>query len=161
MNINQFAESRGESRQAVSMYIQRHPEMFEGHISYVGKSAILDEIAMEHLEKKYPLKAEIVNPDEDYKALSKDYRDLVKANQELVKENIKLHKQIEEIQKELVSGQAAQLMLDDTRANYERLLKNAESWSEIYEQKTEQIMELREELLIEKNKSWWDRLWKK
>lgn len=54
MNITQFAETHNIKYEAVSMYISRHKELFEGHIIITGKYKILDNKAIEILEKQYP-----------------------------------------------------------------------------------------------------------
>lgn len=61
MNLSQFAQSRGLKQQTVSAYVQRHPEIFNGHISRNGKNKILDGEAISRLEEKYPLpQAELI-----------------------------------------------------------------------------------------------------
>lgn len=55
MNITEFSESRSIKVQAVSNYISRHPELFEGHTTKEGNLTILDDAALELLDKKYPL----------------------------------------------------------------------------------------------------------
>ena len=55
MNITEFSESRNIKVQAVSNYISRHPKLFDGHTSKEGNLTILDDAALELLDKKYPL----------------------------------------------------------------------------------------------------------
>ena len=54
LNIKQFAETHNIKYEAVSMYISRHKELFEGHIIITGKYKILDNEAIKILEKQYP-----------------------------------------------------------------------------------------------------------
>ena len=55
MNISEFAASRSVATQAVSKYINRHPELFDGLVSRDGKNVVLSDAALEKLDKVYPL----------------------------------------------------------------------------------------------------------
>lgn len=77
MIITEFLEGRTVERQAVTRYIERHPEEFNGHISKKGREIDLDDIAIAILDKKYPLAKPIqvingVDP-EEYNMLQKKY----------------------------------------------------------------------------------------
>lgn len=55
MNLTEFAVSRGIKHSALCMYINRHPELFDGHLEKTSKGSILDDAAYEILDKKYPV----------------------------------------------------------------------------------------------------------
>lgn len=55
MLLKEFAEQRGQKPDTVAAYIREHSEEFEGHTSMIGKQKNLDEVAVEILDKKYPL----------------------------------------------------------------------------------------------------------
>lgn len=54
MFLTDFAAARGLKANTVAVYINNHPEIAE-HTSMVGKFKVLDEVAIELLDKKYPL----------------------------------------------------------------------------------------------------------
>lgn len=55
MNTTDFANSRNVQPQTVMKYIYRHKQTFKGHVKKVDRLTILDEVAIEILDKKYPL----------------------------------------------------------------------------------------------------------
>lgn len=55
MKITEFLQGRNVERQAVTRYINRHDEMFKNHVKKDGKELDLDMVAIEALEKIYPL----------------------------------------------------------------------------------------------------------
>lgn len=55
MNIKEFAESHNQHHRTVSIYIKRHPELFDGHVEDLENQKILDDNAIKILEKQYPL----------------------------------------------------------------------------------------------------------
>lgn len=56
MKISEFLQGRSVARQAVTRYINRHDEIFINHVKKDGKELDLDMVAIEALEKIYPLK---------------------------------------------------------------------------------------------------------
>lgn len=54
MKVLEFIQGRYVQHQAVLRYINRHNNLFKGHIKRVGKELILDDIAVKILENKYP-----------------------------------------------------------------------------------------------------------
>ena len=56
MKLIDFCSIRTIQVQTVSRYIERHPELFEGHVSKDGQYSVLDEIAENILAEKYPIK---------------------------------------------------------------------------------------------------------
>lgn len=59
MTITEFARSRNEQVNTVSKYIREHSE-FEGHVTSKGKQRILDDVAIELLDVKYPLPKPVI-----------------------------------------------------------------------------------------------------
>ena len=55
MKISEFLQGRSVARQAVTRYINRHDETFKNHVKKEGKELDLDMVAIEALEKIYPL----------------------------------------------------------------------------------------------------------
>lgn len=55
MYLREFAEQRGQNPATISQYIRDHAAEFEGHTSMDGKQKVLDEVAIQLLDKKYPL----------------------------------------------------------------------------------------------------------
>lgn len=55
MFLQDFIAERNIKQSAASMYIKRHEEEFDGHISIKEGKSWLDEIAIELLSKKYPV----------------------------------------------------------------------------------------------------------
>lgn len=110
MNISEFAESRNLQSQTVSIYIRRHPEQFDGHTSRDGKSVELDEVALDLLDKAYPLPqpVEIIKDTEILKALSATQRELTEAQKVI----ISLQAQIQEKSDLISAAQANQLLLE-------------------------------------------------
>lgn len=103
MNLADFASQHNVQRDAVAQYIRRHPEEFRGHTSNQGKKLILDEVAIELLEKKYPLRPiEVV---EDVATL----RELAEAHKALAAANAKLA----ELQGHAAALEATKILLED------------------------------------------------
>lgn len=55
LKISEFLQGRSVARQAVTRYINRHDEIFKNHVKKDGKELDLDMVAIEALEKAYPL----------------------------------------------------------------------------------------------------------
>lgn len=55
MKITAFAKVRGISSDAVTTYIRRHKDDFEGHTWVTGNAMHMDEVAERLLDEKYPL----------------------------------------------------------------------------------------------------------
>lgn len=54
MKVLEFIQGRYVQHQAVLRYINRHNNLFSGHIKRVGKELILDDTAVSILANKYP-----------------------------------------------------------------------------------------------------------
>lgn len=92
MTITEFATSRGVSAQTVSIYMQRHKAAFDKHKQRDGKSVILDDVALQMLDKIYPVPApvEVV---EDVETM----RQLIAAQQTIIQLQDTINKQMAEI----------------------------------------------------------------
>ncbi|PHU34084.1 hypothetical protein [Pseudobutyrivibrio ruminis] len=145
MTITEFAESRQVQPQAISRYIGRHPEKFNGHTEKKGKTVELDDIALELLEKKYPMPAP-VQIIEDTESRQK----LIKA-QELI---IQLQDKLMDAQSQIAEAEATKILLEDKNAQIEKYELTEANYKK-------QIDELLEELSKEKSKTWIDKLFKK
>ncbi len=95
--VSDFAEERNIDRNAVTQYIRRHPEMFEGHTKISGNSLVFDNDALELLDKKYPLPKPAIVVDgvshEEYEELQRklsDAKDIIMKMQSALAENDKL-----------------------------------------------------------------------
>lgn len=109
--VSDFAESRGVDRNAVTQYIRRHPEIFEGHTQVESMRMYFDDVAMEHLDKKYPLPSPVeVIPDTKS-------RELLLAEQQktimLQDELMKLKDQLHETQLKLTKQESSMMLLED------------------------------------------------
>ncbi len=109
--VSDFAESRNVDRNAVTQYIRRHPELFEGHTQVESQRMYFDDKAMEYLDKKYPLPAPVeVIPDTRS-------RDLLVAEQQktimLQEDLMKLKDQLHDTQLQLTKKESSMLLLED------------------------------------------------
>lgn len=109
--VSDFAESRGVDRNAVTQYIRRHSEIFEGHTQVESMRMYFDDAAMEYLDKKYPLPSPVeVIPDTKS-------RELLLAEQQktimLQDELMKLKDQLHETQLKLTKQESNMLLLED------------------------------------------------
>lgn len=111
MNISQFALSRNLKYQTVSIYIKRHPELFDGHLHRVSKSLELDDAALALLEKKYPDPTQLSVMDG---VPTDEHLRVVKALEQAQDEIIRL-------QNELRDLSSAQLLLEDRERQLEDL----------------------------------------
>lgn len=132
MTINEFIKDRNVDPQAVRRYIERHPEEFENHLGKKGREIDLDEVAVEILDKKYPMQ-QIIQVVEDSESLTKlektqdllflayqekeqVYRDFVLLQKELNEKadliaHAEYHEQSMKIKDEVIATK--QQMLDD------------------------------------------------
>ena len=122
MKISEFLQGRSVERQAVTRYINRHDEIFKNHVKKVGKELDLDMVAIEALEKAYPLDmpVNIINgvPKESF----------IKIQNELIMSQKKvesLQGQLLDVQEQIAAAKAQELLLED---------------------KTNQVSELKEQL---------------
>lgn len=104
LTVTEFAKEREVDNQLPRKYIDRHPELFESHISKKGREVDFDDVAYEILDKKYPLPKpiEII---EDTESRAK----LIKA-QEII---IKLQNTINEQATMIAQAEAQNMLLED------------------------------------------------
>ena len=109
MNLTEFAKSRNQKTQTISIYINRHKEDFENHITKKGKTLKLDETAIELLDKQYPQPkpVQVVQgiPQEEHEALQKKYINLLEIDsrkdemiRQLMQEKTDLQLQMKDLQ---------------------------------------------------------------
>lgn len=109
--VSSFAESRNVDRNAITQYIRRHPDLFEGHTIVESQRMYFDDAAMEFLDKQYPLPSPVeVIPDTKS-------RELLLAEQQktimLQEELMKLKDQLHESQLKLAKQENNILLLED------------------------------------------------
>ncbi len=162
MNITEFASARNEQAQTISIYIKRHPELFEGHTQKVGKTVEMAEVALEILEKQYPLPRPVqllngVDPDE-HKAVV----DKLSSAQEYI---IKLHETVEQLkdkvnenEKLIAQAEAQKILLEDKNSQLEAARAEGEKKDTENDYLKKANEDLRAELERLKNRSFLDRL---
>lgn len=106
-----FAKQRGISRDTITQYIRRHPELFGGHTEVDGKSLVLDQEAEKILNEKYPLHSpvELIEDIEAIKELSETRKELAFAERKISE----LYKQLNESTKLLAQAEAQKILLED------------------------------------------------
>lgn len=118
MNITEFAVSRNKTVGAISNYISRHKQQFKGLTRKEGNTIILDDKAIEILERVYPVPkpVQVIQgiSEEEYRnkleELSRAQKDLLAAK-ELI---ISLQNQLTESRLQLKDAEVEQLRLADT-----------------------------------------------
>lgn len=158
MNITEFASARNEQSQTISIFIKRHPEQFEGHTRKVGKTVELDEVALEILEKQYPLPRPVqllngVDP-EEHKAV----QDKLTAAQDFI---IKLQNKMMEDQKLLAQAEAQKQLLEDKEAQLNAAKVEGEKKDTEIEEQKKKIEELKNENERLRNRSLFERIFNK
>ncbi len=139
--VSEFSDSRNVDRNAVTQYIRRHPELFEGHTQVESQRMYFDDKAMVYLDKKYPLPAPVeVIPDTKS-------RDLLLAEQQktimLQEEIMKLKDQLHETQMLLTKKESSMTLLEDKSSRMES--ENTEMKEKI-EKQTAEIQQQAEKL---------------
>lgn len=142
MTITEFAGVHAIQPQTISIFIKRHPEQFKGHTKKVGKTVELDEVALEILEKQYPIPRPVqllngVDPDEH-----KEVVDKLSSAQEYI---IKLHETVEQLkdklnenEKLIAQAEAQKMLLEDKQEQLDTAKKeNADKDALIAELKAE------------------------
>lgn len=162
MKVTDFLHGREVERQAVTRYINRHEDLFEGHTRKVGKEIELDEFAVEELAKVYPLMkpVTVINgvPQEEY----------IKVQKELIDSKSQvsaLQGRILEMQNLVAIAEAKELLLEDRTQRLEEMTAREEAKEqelrELREEKDREIRELREALEQERAKTWFQKLFGK
>lgn len=145
MILSEFLKGRNVKINAVSNYISRNPDKFEGHVKHEGKNTILDDEAIRILDEKYPLLKPnvIVNgvPEEEHR----DVLNRLSKAQEVI---IMMQNELTD-QKLLVAEKEHNLaLLEDkqSRADADR------------ERLENEVSQLKEELDKVKNRGFWERI---
>jgi hypothetical protein len=148
VKVTEFLKGREAERQAVTRYINRHEEIFKGHTERVGKELELDSVAVEELDKVYPIPkpVTIINgvPQEEH----------IKVQNELImsqKTINELQSRLLEAQEQIAIGKAQELLLEDKTKRISELEAKEQA-------DKEKIAELQEELAAERSKSWLQKL---
>ena len=160
MKLTEFAKQRHVSRDTVTQYIRRNPDIFEGHTKVDGKWLIIDEVAEEHLNEKYPL-PQMVQVVEDTESRAK----LIKAQEAI----IQLQGKLNEATTQIAQAEAVKLLLEDkeiqlekteqrlTKAEEELVSERAKAEETIESLKAE-MKKMEEELEWERKKTWFQKL---
>ena len=155
MILSEFLKGREVKINAVSNYISRNPEKFEGHVTREGKNTILDEEAVRILDEKYPMPKPVVIvngvPEEEHRAVLER---LNKA-QEVI---IMLQNELTDQKLLVAEREAHNMLLEDKQEHMEERLIEEKMKREAAESR---ISTLQEELEMEKNKTWLQKLFKK
>lgn len=151
MKVTDFLQGRDVERQAVTRYINRHEEIFKGHVGKVGKELDLDAVAVEELEKVYPYPKPVTIvqgvPHEEFIELQNE---LIESQQRMND----LQERLLNTQEQLATARATELLLEDKLKRIEELEKRTDD-------QMQEIKELRDALSTEKAKTWFQKLLKK
>lgn len=180
MILSEFLRGRDVKINAVSNYISRNPEKFEGHIKREGKNTILDDEAIRILEEKYPLPKPItiingLDPDKE-RELREELADALKKLTWSENQRAGLEKILGE-QKGLIESNEAKMLALETQKDAEISvleIKNEHLQYRMQEQEQEQARtktelleqeqenrKLREEIERLRNRSLFDRIFNK
>lgn len=148
MKISEFLQGRSVERQAVTRYINRHDEIFKSHVKKVGKELDLDMVAIEALEKAYPLDmpVNVINgvPKESF----------IKIQNELIMSQKKIESlqgQLLDVQGQIATAKAQELLLEDKTNQVSELKKQIDL-------KNDEIENLKEQLSEEKSKGFFAKI---
>jgi predicted RNase H-like nuclease (RuvC/YqgF family) len=148
LKISEFLQGRSVARQAVTRYINRHDETFKNHVKKEGKELDLDMVAIEALEKIYPLEMPVNVID----GVPKE--SFIKIQNELIASQKKiegLQGQLLDVQEQIAVAKAQELLLED-RTNQVSELK------EQINLKNNEIESLKEQLSEEKSKGFFAKI---
>lgn len=162
MKIKDFIDGRNVSYQTVRKYIVNHPDLFKGHIGRTN-NIVLDDVAIEILEKKYPLPEPVqviqdTEAREKLQAITEKYINVLEENKLLIEQNAQLlviqskQKYLEEENRNLSAE------LDEGVRYAQYLEKKIEEQKASYEFLQGQLKTVEFNLAVEKKKTWWDKL---
>lgn len=145
MILKDFAEQRNESPHTIATYIRRHPEEFEGHTSMKGNKLVLDEKAIEILEKVYPLPkpVEVIVDHESREKLLKALEEI-----RVLEKEIKKNYQI------VAQAEATLVLLEDKKQELETSRADLEAERVRANELFRENAELRAKLSAEQNRKW-------
>ena len=159
MYLREFAEQRGQNPATISQYIRDHAAEFEGHTSMDGKQKVLDEVAIQLLDKKYPLPKpiQVIEDTESRKQLVEAQKFII----ELQKEMMKMEREYSKLA--LEAGKVMYLEADIARRD--ELLDTTEqemkTEKEHHAEPQQQLQNAQQEIERLKNRSFFDFLFKK
>lgn len=161
MNIKEFAESHGVNSNAVTNYISRHPEVFEGHINRNGYTSILDDFAFRELEKKYKPLNEIYDGipyAEHDRIVNSLEKELIDQKDMFLAKLQELNEIINSQNKEIAALEGKTLLLEDKDKQLKEKDETIDYERNRADQERRRVEELQKELVTEQNKTWWDKL---
>ena len=143
--LREFAAERKEQPSTVATYIRRHPEEFSGHTQMDGKKMLLDEHALELLDKVYPLPKPVeVIPDTESR------EQLLKAREII----ISLQHEMLGMKQQIAEAEATRLLLDDKKQELKDTKTDLQGERERADALFRENAELRAQLEAEKNRKW-------
>ena len=170
MLLQDFAAQRGVKANTVAAYMLAHATEFEGHTTMDGKQKVLDEVALELLDAKYPLPrpVQIIQDTEAREQLAVALRELADARGRIGE----IYGQLLDAQQrahvaELAAARVEQLQaaVDDQQVKIEQAAAELQQAQEAALQAQAgqraaelQVEQLREELQAERSKSWIQRI---
>lgn len=162
MILSEFLKGRDVKINAVSNYISRNPDKFEGHIKREGKNTILDDEAVRILEEKYPYPKPITIfngvPEEEH---MKVLEDLLQAKSAIIMLQNELTDQ------KLINAQnEANMMLLEDKKEYleQRMQEREQEQQNLKKELSEQEQEnrkMKEEIERLRNRKLFDRIFNK
>ncbi len=151
LKTSDFLNGRDVERQALTRYINRHPELFENHTKKMGKEIELDDEAVAILDKIYPLiqPVELINgvPQEVHIKIQNELIQAQKDNAELMKALLQAHEQ-------LSVANTEKLLLEEKTKQYDELKDNNK-------QLADELAITKQELEHERNKGFFAKLFGK
>ncbi len=148
LKLSDFAKERGIARDTITQYIRRNSEMFENHTELDGKWLMIDEEAERILSKKYPLPVQLVLEDKESRTK------LIQAQETI----IQLQSQLATAQQQIATAEATKMLLEDKEKQLIKAEERLEKEEQLKENALEEIKELQNQLEIERNKSWFQKL---
>ena len=151
LKTSDFLNGRDVERQALTRYINRHPELLENHTKKMGKEIELDDEAVAILDKIYPLiqPVELINgvPQEVHSKIQNELIQAQKDNAELMKALLQAHEQ-------LSVANTEKLLLEEKTKQYDELKDNNK-------QLADELAITKQELEHERNKGFFAKLFGK
>lgn len=155
MFLSDFASIRGLKSNTVAAYVNNHPEISE-HTTMDGKQKVLDDIAVELLDKKYPLPKpiQIIEDTESRNKLLEAQRTIIKMQQVIIEVSA---------EKERLAIQAERVMLLETAEKEKadkisKLEADIERQDELLDRREQELSAVKQELSRLKNRSFWERI---
>ena len=111
-----IAKYYGIDRNALTAYIRRHPELFDGHTEKAGREIVVDDEGMKVLEEKYG--TQVVTSQYESELI-----ELHRKITELLEQQVMDKVQIITLQDHLRESEGRQMLLEDTQSK----LKQAEN----------------------------------